>query len=79
MGIARRETALAQLFWLSDKAWALVSTNPAEAAGLDDRGRIAPGLRGEVVVVDPAVRAPVATFAAGRLAWVSPAGAARLN
>ena len=24
MGIARRETALAQLFWLSDKAWALV-------------------------------------------------------
>ena len=60
-------------------AWALVSTNPAEAAGLDDRGRIAPGLRGDVVVVDPAVRAPVATFAAGRLAWVSPAGAARLK
>ena len=60
-------------------AWALVSTNPAEAAGLDDRGRIAPGLRGDVVVLDPATRAPVATFAAGRLAWVSPAGAARLT
>jgi alpha-D-ribose 1-methylphosphonate 5-triphosphate diphosphatase len=60
-------------------AWALVSTNPAGAAGLDDRGRIAPGLRGDVVVLDPATRAPVATFAAGRLAWVSPAGAARLN
>ena len=60
-------------------AWALVSTNPAEAAGLDDRGRIAPGLRGDVVVVDPELRAPVATFAAGRLAWVSPAGAARLT
>lgn len=60
-------------------AWALVSTNPAEAAGLGDRGRIAPGLRGDVVVVDPVMRAPVATFAAGRLAWVSPAGAARLN
>lgn len=60
-------------------AWALVSTNPAEAAGLGDRGRIAPGLRGDVVVVDPATRAPVATFAAGRLAWIAPAGAGRLN
>jgi alpha-D-ribose 1-methylphosphonate 5-triphosphate diphosphatase len=60
-------------------AWALVSTNPAEAAGLADRGRIAPGLRGDVVVVDAAARAPVATFAAGRLAWVSPVGAQRLH
>lgn len=59
-------------------AWALVSANPAAATGLRDRGRIAPGLRGDVVVVDPARRAPVATFAAGRLAWVSPSGAARL-
>lgn len=60
-------------------AWALVSTNPAEAAGLSDRGRIAPGLRGDVVVVDPRRRAPVATFAAGRLAWLSPQGASRLG
>uniref|UniRef100_UPI001F244FB6 amidohydrolase family protein n=1 Tax=Falsiroseomonas oryziterrae TaxID=2911368 RepID=UPI001F244FB6 len=59
-------------------AWALVSANPAEAAGLSDRGRILPGLRGDIVVVDPSARAPVATFAAGRLAWLSPAGAARL-
>jgi alpha-D-ribose 1-methylphosphonate 5-triphosphate diphosphatase len=60
-------------------AWALVSANPAAAAGLADRGRIAPGQRGDVVVVDPQARAPMATFAAGRLAWVSPAGAARLG
>ncbi|WP_372619306.1 alpha-D-ribose 1-methylphosphonate 5-triphosphate diphosphatase [Falsiroseomonas sp.] len=60
------------------RAWALVSANPAAAAGLGDRGRIAPGLRGDVVVVDPATRTPVATFAAGRLAWLSPAGGARL-
>jgi len=60
-------------------AWALVSANPAAAAGLADRGRIAPGLRGDVVVVDPASRAPVATFARGDLAWISPAGAARLG
>jgi alpha-D-ribose 1-methylphosphonate 5-triphosphate diphosphatase len=60
-------------------AWALVSANPAEAAGLADRGRLAPGLRGDVVVVDAARRAPVATFAAGRLAWLSPEGAVRLG
>jgi alpha-D-ribose 1-methylphosphonate 5-triphosphate diphosphatase len=59
-------------------AWALVSANPAAAAGLGDRGRITPGLRGDLVVVDPERRAPVATFAAGRLAWLSPDGAARL-
>jgi alpha-D-ribose 1-methylphosphonate 5-triphosphate diphosphatase len=60
------------------RAWALVSANPAAAAGLADRGRIAPGLRGDVVVVDPARRAPLATFAAGRLAWIAPEAAARL-
>jgi alpha-D-ribose 1-methylphosphonate 5-triphosphate diphosphatase len=61
------------------RAWALVSANPAAAAGLADRGRIAAGLRGDIVVVDQAQRAPVATFAAGRLAWLSPDGAARLH
>ncbi|MGG5808222.1 alpha-D-ribose 1-methylphosphonate 5-triphosphate diphosphatase [Falsiroseomonas sp. CW058] len=60
-------------------AWALVSANPAEAAGLRDRGRIAPGLRGDLVVVDPARRAPVATFAGGDLAWIAPGAAARLR
>jgi alpha-D-ribose 1-methylphosphonate 5-triphosphate diphosphatase len=60
-------------------AWALISANPAAATGLLDRGRIAAGQRGDVVLVDPEARAPVATFAAGRLAWVSPAGAARLG
>jgi alpha-D-ribose 1-methylphosphonate 5-triphosphate diphosphatase len=61
------------------RAWALVSENPAVATGLTDRGRIAPGLRGDLVVLDPAARAPVATFAGGRLAWISPVGAARLG
>ncbi|MBE9604929.1 alpha-D-ribose 1-methylphosphonate 5-triphosphate diphosphatase [Acetobacteraceae bacterium H6797] len=60
------------------RAWALISANPAEACGLADRGRLAPGLRGDVVIVDPAARAPVAVFCAGRLAWVAPEGAARL-
>jgi alpha-D-ribose 1-methylphosphonate 5-triphosphate diphosphatase len=61
------------------RCWALVSTNPAEAAGLADRGRIAPGLRGDLVLVDPRQRAAVATFCAGRLAWLAPAAAARLG
>jgi len=59
------------------QAWALVSANPARACGLDDRGRLAPGLRGDVVVVDPAVPAPVAVFAAGGLAWIAPGAASR--
>jgi len=54
------------------RAWALVSANPAEACGLLDRGRLAPGLRGDVVVADPATAAPVAVFAAGRLGWLAP-------
>jgi len=60
-------------------AWALISENPARAAGLEDRGRFRPGLRGDAVVVDPALRAPVAVLASGRLAWISAAGAARLE
>ncbi|MDP3416814.1 alpha-D-ribose 1-methylphosphonate 5-triphosphate diphosphatase [Falsiroseomonas sp.] len=60
-------------------AWALVSANPAAAAGLADRGRIAPGLRGDVVVVDPVRRAPVATFCAGALAWLAAEAAGRVG
>ena len=61
------------------QAWALVSANPAAAAGLADRGALRPGLRGDVVVVDPAGPAVVAVFAAGRLAQLTAAGAARLG
>jgi alpha-D-ribose 1-methylphosphonate 5-triphosphate diphosphatase len=60
-------------------AWALVSANPAAAAGLVDRGALRPGLRGDVVVVDPEGPAVVAVFAGGRLAHLTAAGAARLG
>ncbi|MDB5381372.1 MAG: Alpha-D-ribose 1-methylphosphonate 5-triphosphate diphosphatase [Rhodospirillales bacterium] len=60
------------------EAWALVSANPARALGLTDRGAIEPGLRGDIVLVDAALRAPVASFVAGELAWLSTAGAARI-
>ena len=60
-------------------AWALVSRNPARACGLKDRGELLPGLRGDVVVVDPAGPGVVAVFAGGRLAHLNAAGAARLG
>ena len=50
-------------------AWRLVSENPARAAGLNDRGALAPGKRADVVVVDdsrPDMPRVVATFVAGK-------------
>jgi alpha-D-ribose 1-methylphosphonate 5-triphosphate diphosphatase len=61
------------------RAWALVSANPAEACGLQDRGRLEAGLRGDVVVVDEARRAPVAVFAEGRLARLAAEAAGRMG
>jgi len=61
------------------ETWALVSANPAEAAGLPDRGRLALGLRGDVVLLDAAARRVVAAFAEGRLAFLAPGAAARLG
>jgi alpha-D-ribose 1-methylphosphonate 5-triphosphate diphosphatase len=61
------------------EAWALVATNPAAAAGLTDRGALLPGLRGDVVVVDPAGPAAVATFCAGQPALLTAAAMARLG
>ena len=59
-------------------AWSLISANPAAAAGLTDRGAIAPGLRADIVLVDPAVPRIVATIAQGRIAHLSAGGSARL-
>ena len=61
------------------RAWALISANPAAAAGLSDRGTIEAGKRADVVLVDPVERSLVATIAAGRLAHLTAAGAARLT
>lgn len=52
--------------------WNLIAANPAAASGLTDRGRIAPGLRADLVLLDwsdgslPAVRG---TWVAGRPAY----------
>lgn len=61
-------------------AWALVSANAAEAAGLDDRGRISDGLRADLTVIDAldeCVPARViGTVVGGRVAHASGAFAA---
>jgi alpha-D-ribose 1-methylphosphonate 5-triphosphate diphosphatase len=49
--------------------WTLVSRNPAAAMGLTDRGRIAPGLRADLVLLDwpdGQAPAPVRTWVSGR-------------
>ena len=61
------------------RSWALISANPAAAAGLSDRGALAIGKRADVVVFDPADRRLVATVAAGRLAYLTAEGADRLR
>jgi alpha-D-ribose 1-methylphosphonate 5-triphosphate diphosphatase len=51
------------------QAWPLISGNAAAAAGLYDRGVLAPGKRADLVLVDdsdPALPQVVATFAGGR-------------
>ncbi|MCB9947775.1 MAG: alpha-D-ribose 1-methylphosphonate 5-triphosphate diphosphatase [Rhodospirillaceae bacterium] len=55
-------------------AWALVSTNAADAAGLADRGRLGPGQRADIVIVDDAnPRLPriMATIIAGRVRYAA--------
>jgi len=54
------------------QAWALISTNPANAAGLDDRGTIAAGKRADITVVDEGnagLAKVLATVVAGREAY----------
>lgn len=49
--------------------WRLVAANPAQALGLTDRGRIAPGLRADLVLLDwpdGGLPAPLRTWAKGR-------------
>lgn len=54
--------------------WRLVAANPAAASGLTDRGRIAPGLRADLVLIDwpeDGAPAPVLTLTEGRLAYAA--------
>jgi len=56
------------------ECWALVSRNPARAAGLADRGEIAPGRRADLILVDdsePALPRVVASYVAGQLRFAA--------
>lgn len=52
-----------------ERAWGLISSAPARAAGLADRGEIAEGLRADLVVLCPREKRPVATLSAGRAVY----------
>lgn len=60
-----------------EKAWAMVSANPARVLGLEDRGRLEPGMRADLVVMNPETREIEATIAGGRMAHLSGDLAAR--
>jgi alpha-D-ribose 1-methylphosphonate 5-triphosphate diphosphatase len=60
-------------------AWALVSSGPARVLGLDDRGELRPGLRADLIVIDPETRRAVATIAGGRISYLTGEAAARFT
>jgi alpha-D-ribose 1-methylphosphonate 5-triphosphate diphosphatase len=61
------------------QAWALVSSNPARALGLNDRGALAEGRRADLVLVEATPTGPklVATICGGELAWLGAPGRLR--
>lgn len=52
-------------------AWGLVTAGPARVLGLSDRGRLEPGLRADVTILDADSMRVAATFSAGRVAYLS--------
>ncbi len=59
-------------------AWEMISTRPAQIMGLADRGRLAPGQRADLVVMNPNTRRIEATIARGRIAFASGQAAQRM-
>ncbi|MCT4611193.1 MAG: alpha-D-ribose 1-methylphosphonate 5-triphosphate diphosphatase [Pelagimonas sp.] len=53
------------------RAWKMLSEGPAAMLGLTDRGRLEPGLRADLVVMEPETRRIVATISGGKVAWMS--------
>ena len=60
-----------------EQAWGLVSSGPARVLRMADRGRIAQGLRADLVVVDRDTREIAETIAGGRRSHLSGRAAAR--
>ncbi len=53
------------------RAWAMISSRPAEILRLTDRGRLDHGKRADLVIMNAESRVIEATISAGRLAWLS--------
>lgn len=60
------------------RAWAMISSNPAAVMGLHDRGRLDPGCRADLLIVNAKTRTIEATISGGRLAWLAGEAGARL-
>jgi alpha-D-ribose 1-methylphosphonate 5-triphosphate diphosphatase len=60
-----------------EAAWGLVSDGPARLLGLHDRGRLAPGMRADLVVLEPDTGRVAAVMVAGRFSFLRGAVAAR--
>ena len=60
-------------------AWRLVAEGPARILGLQDRGRIAPGLRADLVITNRDSGRIEATIAGGKIAWLTAPLAARFT
>lgn len=60
------------------ETWALVSSGPAGLLRLPDRGRIAPGLRADLLILDAATRRVAGTVAGGRFTCLRGALAERV-
>ena len=53
------------------QAWAMISTRPAEILRMPDRGRLDPGLRADMAIVNAETRQIEATICDGRLAYLA--------
>ncbi|MEY8829414.1 alpha-D-ribose 1-methylphosphonate 5-triphosphate diphosphatase [Sedimentitalea sp. XS_ASV28] len=51
-------------------AWGLLSDGPARILGLTDRGRLAPGMRADLVILEKHTQRVAATIAAGRFSYL---------
>lgn len=59
------------------RAWAMISQRPAEILRLADRGRLDPGLRADIAVVNARTRAVEATICGGALTFLAGEAALR--
>jgi len=53
------------------EVWALVSERPARVLGLNDRGRLEPGLRADLVILEETSHRVAATLSGGRVSYMA--------